>query len=270
MTTGIGTRRRGCVARGVRGVLGAVALSIAVLAAGAASAVPIRVPGTDSFSYTTETSNVPGRSGGFANVLGIEGAWVGNEYKGGGGIYANAWASAYALGSASVYTATLIWGLDFEAPDRALDLYLDWDLTLFSAASALLGDAGGGAQLKVAVWQQGFMGIPSLVGYGDWVFNDTITTGNVSHIGRIDAGEEWWMVMNFIVGSAASVWPLIGLAAEADNIGMLDFTLWADDGRPPVPAPEPAALWLFAGGLSFLALIRRGRAAERRIAFVRA
>lgn len=242
----------------------AAVLAATALAAGPAVAVPVQISGWDSYDYTIVKSSVTGHAGGVVDILGQEGYWTDTSYHGGGGVYANAWASYYFIGADAVAVGTLNWSVHFDAPDRPLDVYMDWDAQFLVGASAILGAAGGGGLLETWVYQEfgAPISFPFPVGHLKNVYSDSAVAGEVTQLAHLVPGEEWWMTFSFQTGAAASTASVIGIAAEADAFGFLGFDVWADDGTlPPTPVAEPGTLWLFAGVLPLLVLAGRRRSA---------
>lgn len=248
----------------VRRLLGAAVLAATTLQAGNAVAVPVVLDGHWSFDHSIVESEVTGHSNAVVDILGQDAYRVDSRVlRGGGGVHANALSSYYFPGAASVAVGTLNWYFGFEAPEQPLDVYMDWNTSLFLGASAILGSAGGGSQFEVTVYQERStfpVPFPFPVGYLERIYYDSESESEVTMLAQLVAGSRWWLNVKFETGVATSTMSVIGIAAVADAFGFVGFDIWADDRQdppPPAPVSEPDTPWLLGSALLLLAYTGR-------------
>jgi hypothetical protein len=253
----------------LRGVIGVIVLSVTALAAGAAEAVPVPLMGIADFSTERQCAPFCGSTDVTANIIGVEGSWIDGQFHGGGAAQTSA-----ALGGGGLFGkaaaavvqfewASLFWAVPEHRTDEPFDLLLDSDLTLFASHSALLGSASGGVELEIE-WFQCFGLSCELVFSEQRIYNETLFVEEKFDLGLFDPSGFGVLQVTFNVGSAVSTLPIIGVFADAFDLGTLDFTFRADDGQaPPKPVPEPSGLGLMLAGLPVLGLMRRRRSARQ-------
>lgn len=253
----------------LRKVFGAIALSVSVLAGGAANAMPVPLLFDYGYGHSTDRTCAPwcGGTDADATIIGIESGVTDGQFVGGGA--ANTFASVGGggwTGKTATAAVSLGWWALFRVDSGQpiqdpADLLLNWNLNLLASHDALLGSAGGGASLYFSGWQCFYD-----IGCGDpyfeatMHFDETVFVEEQTALGMLDPSVGYGILqVTLEVGSMVRTYPLIGIYASAIDLGTFDFTFWADDGQaPPNPTPEPSGTWLIPAGLAMLALIRRG------------
>jgi len=260
--------------------MAAVAALFAALAVTGAGALPVRVGGSIDMTVTTDCAPWCGTlSSADAVILGAEGQRANGQFTGGGGASTSAIVGGGLLGKSATATATFEWVVQVYAPRNGtgepFHLFLAWDATLFANHSVLgLGEAGGGSGFQATLYKDHCVlpgiCVPFPTFHDERVFTASVFADGQWDLGLFDQSAPYQTLrIKFDVGSTATTYPVIGLYASAVDIGTLDFTLRADDGRapppPPDPVPETPTLALALAGLAALVALPRRRGVGDRV-----
>ncbi len=258
--------------RGLRSLLGLGALVLGLLTGAGSQAAPVLLQGSSRIS--TDAFCVPycGLEA-KAAILGNEGAWADGQYSGGAGANTSAVVGGGGFtGKNAAAVAQVHWTSTFKTSpgqptDEPIHLHLDLDLGYFASHDAMfgLGQASGGASVKIALWRcrPNVLGAPfCLPVFGHKLsYHDSFVFDDVLELGLFDPLDIGLLDLTFEVGSVVQTFPIIGIGAHAIDMAVMGFTLRADDGQsPPAPLSEPASAALVLGALGLAAGFRRRRA----------
>ena len=262
----------------------ALSLSAAALVAwpagpAAAVAVPMNLHSLYS-SGVQVTPSLTG-SGGRAGVNSVDARWVGHVYEFGGSAYTAAVVTYNIFGASGAGLVTMHWPLVMWVPGQpaggTLEMDLDWQIDLFGSHSAIGGVSSGAGKVDIKFMQIALDGNCAGVEYyfvigawcpvsgiHHWESGSSGSGGGHIDLGAFDTSEVVVVDVTFKMATVSQTYPLFGLAATGFDLGILGFSLWADDGTAPPPVPEPPGLALVGGALGLLALRRRPMALRRR------
>jgi hypothetical protein len=123
-------------------------------------------------------------------------------------------------------------------------------MSLFASHDAVLGQAAGGTDSKVTLYEcrpilSGFPGcMPFPVFQQKRVWTDAGMAGEMGDLGLFDRSANYDVLqITCDVGSAAATTPWIGLYAEGIDIGVFGFTLRVDDGHAEQCRSRPRWRW---------------------------
>lgn len=216
----------------------------------AAPALAIPTPLT-MLSNAVSTDNPHSWLGGSSIIEGVEGDLVNGRYVGGGAAVTSAAGQSGLFNSFSaVAYANFHWIAEFSvAANSPVDIYLDWDMSMFSGTSffGLIGYAVNETKATFGAYRKSGNSFVAIVPAMHVRYNDSATAGAISYLGSLAPTDSFYLIGDFNVGSAVQT--ISFGSALATDVGIFDFTLSA------VEVPEPSTALLLGGGLVLLCLL---------------
>lgn len=250
------------------------AAALAALPAGPAAAVPVPMNLQSLYSSGVQVTPSLTGTGGRAGVNSVGARWVDNVYEFGGSAYTAADVYYNVFGASGAGLVTMHWPLVMWVPGQpagqTLEMDLDWQIDLFGSHSAIGGVSSGAGKVDIKFMQIASSGNCAGVEYyfiigawcpvsgiHHWESASSGSGGGHIELGAFDSREVVVVDVTFKMATVSQTYPLFGLAATGVDLGILGFSLWADDGTAPPVVPEPPALALAGAALGLLALRRR-------------